>query len=143
MNINSTRKLSEVSLSTNFKKDPKVMRVLRVCSPVFWRMKSEKLWKTKKIQKCCKLWKFWVLKLLDRNFFSNVYFDKVGIDFEFWRSRKTVLIGPDPYLDLKNHKFSISVSRCAPWSFTYPALCLTCLLRTPLSAVNIEHVESN
>ena len=104
----------------------------------FWKISTRKFWK-------------WNSKTFGSElFFANVYFDKVGIDFEFWHSRKTVLIGLDSYLDLKNHKFSIFLIFsifCIPlcsdaywWSFTYPALCLTCLLRTPLS-VQIEHVE--
>ena len=98
----------------------RVLRMLRACSPVFWKIKSE-TYKLLKFE-TRKFWKFWLekwnflnLELLDRNFFSNVYFDKVGIDFEFWRSEKTVSIGLDSYLDLKNHKFSISeIFFCIP-----------------------------
>ena len=112
-----------------------------------WNSQTSKFWKIS----TRKFWKWNSKTFGSELFFANVYFDKVGIDFEFWHSRKTVLIGLDSYLDLKNHKFSFFFSIfCIPlcsddlplywWSFTYPALCLTCLLRTPLS-VQIEHVE--
>ena len=66
----------------------------------------KKFEKLRKFKNAANFEKFEFLNFWIGTFFSNVYFDKVGIDFEFWRSRKTVLIGPDPYLDLKNHKFS-------------------------------------